>query len=104
MNKDYYTCSYPVKIKTKKKKIRHIVDNTPEECKSIYFSRMIDGRPSDVFYFHPPLSIKYGQSNKSYIIPGSNGEIIKEIHKSNYTPQKFNEKGIIRENTGDVER
>ena len=40
-------------IKKIKIKINHIVDYTPEECKSKYKYRTIEGRPSDAFYYKP---------------------------------------------------
>ena len=97
---DYYTYSYPSRVKTQTKKIHHIVDYTPETFKSTYIPRYIDGRPSDAFYFKPTINIPrkefqyQHQVSKSHIIPGTS---IKEIHKTMYSPQKFNENGIIRE-------
>ena len=100
---DYFTYTYPKNIKNETKKIHHIVDDTPEIYKSTYQSRYLDGRPSDIFYFMPTMNIpKYEidyqhQMSKSFIVPGEDGEIVKEIHKTDYSPHKFNENGIIRE-------
>ena len=85
------TYFYP-RIRTKNIKINHIVDYTPEECKSTYKYRTIEGRPSDAFYFKPSSrnskeknKIKYGNT------------YINEINKTYNEPYKFNENGIIRE-------
>ena len=65
---------------------------------------MINGRRSDAFYFLPTINLSKKeiayehQKSKSYIVPGPDGKTkIKEIHKTVYSPQKFNENGIIRE-------
>ena len=92
---------YP-KVKTENVKINYIVDYTPEEYKSTYKYRTIEGRPSDAFYFKPPHNnsrekhrINY-RNTDTYLYPGKN-EIIKEIHKTKDEPYYFNESGIIRE-------
>ena len=83
--------------------MHHIDDNTQEIYKSTYQSRYLDGRPSDIFYFMPTINIPKNEMDyqhkisKSYIFPGEDGELVKEIHKTAYSPQKFNENGIIRE-------
>ena len=91
--------NYPSKIKTKTQKIHHIVDNDPVEFKSSYCPKLLDGRPTDAFYFKPPEDYKYKrQECNTYIVPGIDGdEKVREIHTTFYTPQKFNENGVIRE-------
>ena len=51
------TYFYP-RIRTKNIKINHIVDYTPEELKSAYKYKNIEGRPSDAFYFKPSSQIQ----------------------------------------------
>ena len=96
---DYYYCNCPSRVKTKTMKIHHIVDEIPIENKSTYYPRIVNGRPTDSFYFSPAKDeLKYQhQASRSFIIPGTNGEAIREIHTTVYSPQKFNENGIIRE-------
>ena len=96
---DYYYCNCPSRVKTKTMKIHHIVDKIPIENRSTYYPRIVNGRPIDAFYFSPPKDeLKYQhQASRSFIIPGTNGEAIREIHTTVYSPQKFNENGIIRE-------
>ena len=96
---DYYYCNCPSRVKTKTMKIHHIVDKIPIENRSTYYPRIVNGRPTDAFYFSPPKDeLKYQhQASRSFIIPGTNGEAIREIHTTVYSPQKFNENGIIRE-------
>jgi hypothetical protein len=101
---DYYSYTYPARVKTETKKIRHIVDTTPEKYKSTYNSRIVGGRPSDQFFFTPTINIPKRQMEyereltKSYLFPDSEGTgMIKEIHSAIYEPHKFNENGIIRE-------
>jgi hypothetical protein len=100
---DYYSYTYPARVKTETRRVHHIVDHTPEKFKSKYISRSIDGRPSDAFYFRPTINvskkeIEYEhQISKPNIIPGPNGTAIKEIYKTVSSPQKFNVNGIIRE-------
>lgn len=101
---DYYSYSYPARVKTATKKIRHIVDTTPEKYKSTYNSRIVGGRESDQFIFTPTINISKRkmdyerQLTKSYLYPDSDGTgMIREIHTDIYEPQKFNENGIIRE-------
>jgi hypothetical protein len=89
---------YP-KVRTENVKIKYIVDYTPEEYKSKYQYRTIDGRPSDAFYFKPSHGNsreKHKINYNTYLYPGKN-EIIKEIHKTKNEPYYFNESGIIRE-------
>ena len=92
---------YP-RVRTGNLKINHIVDFTPEEYKSTYQYRTIDGRPSDAFYFKPSHGnsrekhkINYSNT-ETYYYPGQN-RIINEIHKTYNQPYVFNENGIIRE-------
>ena len=100
---DYYSYTYPKKVKTETTRVHHIIDHTPEKFKSRYVSREIDGRPSDAFYFRPTINlskkeIEYEhQKSKSHILKGPNGTTIKEIYKTVTSPHKFNENGIIRE-------
>ena len=89
---------YP-KVRTENVKINYIVDYTPEEYKSKYQYRTIEGRPSDAFYFKPShgnSKEKHKINYNTYLYPGKN-EIIKEIHKTKNEPYYFNESGIIRE-------
>ena len=92
---------YP-RVRTGNIKVNHIVDYTPEEYRSTYQYRTIDGRPSDAFYFKPSHGnsrekhkINY-KNSQTYYNPRNN-EIIKEVHKSYNEPYIFNENGIIRE-------
>ena len=94
-NNTYY---YP-RMRTQNLKINHIVDFTPEECKSTYQFRMRDGRPSDTFYFKPTHSNSKEKkifNYESYQTKYGN-EAIREIHNTVYEPHKFNENGILRE-------
>ena len=81
---------YP-RVKTRNVKINHIVDYIPEECKSTYQYRTIEGRPSDIFYFKPSHGNSKEKKYKTYkntdtcLYPGYN------------EPYVFNENGIIRE-------
>ena len=81
---------YP-RVKTRNVKINHIVDYTPEEYKSTYQYRTIEGRPSDTFYFKPSHGNSKEKKYKTYknsdtcLYPGYN------------EPYVFNENGIIRE-------
>ena len=70
-------------------KINHIVDFTPDEYKSTYQYRTIDGRPSDAFYFKPTHGNSTEKKYKKY------GNL--DIHTRYNEPLTFNENGIIRE-------
>ena len=83
------TYFYP-RIRTKNIKINHIVDYTPEECKSTYKYRTIEGRPIDAFYFKPSSRNSKEKNKRKY---GNKNEINKTYNE----PYKFNENGIIRE-------
>jgi len=83
------TYFYP-RIRTKNIKINHIVDYTPEECKSTYKYRTIEGCPIDAFYFKPSSRNSKEKNKRKY---GN----INEINKTYNEPYKFNENGIIRE-------
>ena len=69
-------------------KVNHIVDFTPEEYKSTYQYRTIEGRPSDAFYFKP----SHVNSREKHTIKYNDKE--KYVYN---TPLTFNENGIIRE-------
>ena len=104
---EYYTHNsyvYPKKVHMKERNIHHIVDYTPEKYKSVYVPKVIGHRESDAFYFMPTSNIPQAeidyenQMTRSYIIPGdSKRGAIREIHSTVYSPQKFNEAGILRE-------
>ena len=70
-------------------KINHIVDFTPDEYKSVYQFRTIDGRPSDAFYFKPSHGIS--KEKKQYKYRNA------DMHMTYNEPLVFNENGIIRE-------
>ena len=83
---DSYSYSFPSNLTTETKKIYHIVDNTPEKYRSTYRSRIIDGRPSDMFLYKPPSTIPKDEMDYKY-----------RNKITEYSPQKFNVNGIIRE-------
>ena len=70
-------------------KINHIVDFTPDEYKSTYQFRTIDGRPSDAFYFKP----SHGNSKEKKEYKYGNSDTYIRYNE----PLVFNENGIIRE-------